>query len=266
MSLFFIGIGLGNCKDISINGLEAIKSCDKVFLEGYTSIFGSSTEELFKLYEKEVIILGREDVEQKSEQILDPAKEKNVAFLVIGDVFGATTHIDLWLRAKEKNIECKYIPNASIINAIGITGLELYKFGKTTSMVFFEENWMPTTAYETIEMNLKNGLHTLILLDIKVAEPNKEDIKKGKRNVQPPRFMTINEGLNQLLDIEEKLGKNIINKNTKVIGCARIGSNNIVKYGKISDLINFDFGSPLHCIIIPGKLHFMEEEMLNTYK
>jgi len=44
---------------------------------------------------------------------------------------------------------------------------------------------------------------------------------------------------------------------------ARAGSNHpVVKAGTIKDLIEKDFGSPLHTLVIPGKLHFMEVEAL----
>jgi hypothetical protein len=36
--LTLIGLGLGDVKDITLNGLEAIKNADKVFLEAYTSV------------------------------------------------------------------------------------------------------------------------------------------------------------------------------------------------------------------------------------
>ena len=62
---------------------------------------------------------------------------------------------------------------------------------------------------------------------------------------------------------EEKRKENVITENTKVLVVARAGS---IKpglyYGKIKDLIKHDFGTPLHCVIIPGKLHFMEEDAL----
>lgn len=47
--LFFIGLGLGDEKDITVKGLEAVKSCEKVFLEGYTSILGVDKEALVYL-------------------------------------------------------------------------------------------------------------------------------------------------------------------------------------------------------------------------
>lgn len=36
--LYFIGLGLGDAKDISVKGLEAIKRCKRVYLEAYTSL------------------------------------------------------------------------------------------------------------------------------------------------------------------------------------------------------------------------------------
>ena len=62
-------------------------------------------------------------VEIEADTILDDAKNETVAFLVVGDPFGATTHSDLMLRAKERNIPTKVIHNASIMNAIGKDGL-----------------------------------------------------------------------------------------------------------------------------------------------
>ena len=34
------------------------------------------------------------------------------------------------------------------------------------------------------------------------------------------------------------------------------------KLDEIKDLIDFDFGGPLHCIVIPSKLHIVEAEYL----
>lgn len=39
------------------------------------------------------------------DEILPKNMDEDVAFLVVGDPFGATTHTDLVLRAKEKNIQ-----------------------------------------------------------------------------------------------------------------------------------------------------------------
>jgi diphthine synthase len=263
MTLHLIGLGLGDEKDITINGLEAVKKSQHVFLEHYTSIFSDvDYNQLSIFYGKPVSIVSREDVEQHAEKIIGAAKNEDVSFLVIGDVFGATTHTDLLLRAKEAGVTIKYYPNASILTAVGITGLELYKFGKTTSMVFFDGDWKPTTAYDTIAENKLRGLHTLVLLDIKVAEPKKEDLLKEKYNPQKPRFMTIQDCLLQLLELESDKRKEIISEETNVIGCARIGKDNIIKYDSIKNLLSYDFGGPLHVVIVPGDLHFIEKDAL----
>lgn len=265
MTLFFIGLGLGNKKDITIKGLEAIKQCDLVYLENYTSILNEDVQNLEQFYDKKIILADRNLVENEADKIL--IKEKNVAFLVVGDVFGATTHTDLFLRAKEKNIPVVIINNTSIINAVGIVGLELYKYGKTTSIVFSELNWLPKTPYDVIKNNLSLGLHTLCLLDIKVKEPSKENLKEGKIESLPPRFMTINQGLKELLKLEQTHQENVIQENMLVIGVARLGQEDyLIKVGTITELLNYNFGGPLHSLIIPGKLHHIEEEMLTYWK
>ena len=42
----------------------------------------------------------------------------------------ATTHTDLELRARALNISTKVIHNASIMNAVGACGLQLYRYGE----------------------------------------------------------------------------------------------------------------------------------------
>lgn len=44
--LFFIGLGLGSAKDITLRGLEIVKHSKKVYLEGYTSVLESTRVEM----------------------------------------------------------------------------------------------------------------------------------------------------------------------------------------------------------------------------
>lgn len=236
MVLYMIGLGLGNEKDVSVKGLEIIKKCNKVFLDNYTSVLHVGKEKLEEFYGKEIILADRDLVEKKSDEILI---DGDVAFLVVGDVFSATTHTDLRLRALEKGIEVKVIPNASVLTAIGITGLELYKFGRVASLSFFVEK--PESVFKIIKDNLNLGLHTLVLLDL--------DPKENK-------FMSIKEAL-EILDFNDE---------TLVIGCARLGQDEVIKYGSVKELMDFDFGEGLKSLIIPGKLHFVEEEALEKWK
>ena len=265
MTLYIIGIGLGDKKDITVKGLEIVQDSDLVFLEHYTSVLSSSKEELEEFYNKKIILADRNLVENKADEILVPAKTKNVSFLVVGDPFGATTHSDLFLRAKEKRIEVKIIHNASIMNAVAETGLELYKFGATTSIVF-DDDWLPETPYDVIKDNLSRGLHTLCLLDIKVAEPSKENLKKGINKPEPPRFMTINQALSVLKKIELKRKEKIIHDDLLIVGVARLGSDDQkIVAGELLEIEKVDFGKPLHSLIIPGKLNEIEKEIIKKF-
>jgi len=267
MVLYLIGLGLGDEKDITLKGLEAIQQCDKVYLENYTSLLGVNKDKLEILYGKKVEILDREAVESEFDIILKFAENLAVAFLVVGDPFGATTHTDVVLRAKAKNIELKVIHNASIMNAVGVCGLQLYKFGQTVSIPFFTNNWRPYSFYDKITENRKIGLHTLCLLDIKVKEQSEENLLKGKKIYEPARFMTINQAINQLLEAENSKQHGVYSKDTLCVGLARVGqeSQKIV-FGKMNELIEEDFGSPLHSFIITGEVHPSETDMLQLYK
>lgn len=95
---YLIGLGLGDEKDISLKGLEAIKSSSRIYLEHYTSLLGVDKEKLSDLYGKEVILADREMVESEADRLFENSKSENVSFLVVGDPFGATTHTDIVLR------------------------------------------------------------------------------------------------------------------------------------------------------------------------
>ena len=251
MTLYFIGLGLNDEKDISIKGLEIIKKSDFVYLENYTAKINCSISYLEQLYGKKIIFADRNLVENEAEKtILKDAKAKEVAFLVVGDVFSATTHMDLYLRAKKLAIETFVVHNASVLTAVGITGLQLYKFGKTTSIPFHNEN--VETPYDALALNQKNNLHTLFLLDLKEHSNDS---------------LSVNDAIRYLLKVELKRGERVFNDNALCVGCAKLGSlDQIVKVGKARDLLRYDFKNGMHCLIVPAKnLHFMEEEALKLY-
>jgi len=242
MTLNIIGIGLGDEKDITLKGLDLVKKSDIVYLENYTSKLNCDISKLENLYGKKLILANRDLVENKTE-IIDNSIKKEVSFLIIGDVFGATTHIDIVQRAREKKIKVNIVHNTSILNAIGETGLSLYNFGKKTSIPFANKNVVsPIKVYEE---NLKLGLHTLFLLDLKPDED---------------KFMSVNEAIEYIL-------RNKVDENKMAVACCAIGSDKqIIKYGKLKDLKSKKFDAYPQCLIIPGKMHFMEEEFLEFYK
>ena len=96
--------------------------------------------------------------------------------------------------------------------------------------------------------NKKRRLHTLVLLDIVAVEK---------------RYMTANEGLEILMAIESKCKKKLIIKNTLACVIARAGSPDpYLRADTVKNLIDMNFGDPLHTIVIPGELHFKEAEAL----
>lgn len=263
--LYLIGLGLSYKSDITVRGLEAVKNCTRVYLEHYTSILmAASKEELEEFYGKEVILADRELVESGSADILRDADKENVAFLVVGDPFGATTHTDLVLRAKKDKIPVEVIHNASVMNAVGSCGSQLYNFGQTISMVFFTDSWRPDSWYDKVMENRKIGLHTLVLLDIKVKEQSLENMARGRLIYEPPRYMSIAQCCQQLLEIEELRAEKAYTADTPVVGISRLGSpTQSFKAGTIKELAEYDAGEPLHSLVILGRQsHELELEYL----
>jgi diphthine synthase len=225
--LYLIGLGL-HVKGISQQGLEAVNRCEKVYLEFYTVDFPYSKEELEKILGKQVILADRDFVE--SLKIVEEAKDADIALLVYGSPLTATTHITLIEEAKKQEIKIEIIHNASIFDAVAETGLQIYKFGKTTSIPDFEAE----SFTEVIKENLSIGAHSLILVDIGIGFENALE-----------RLSTV--------DID------------KLVVCSALGTHDSrIYYGTLKELETKKVKKPF-CFIVPGKLHFIEEEVLKKY-
>ncbi|KAL6267599.1 hypothetical protein P5V15_000673 [Pogonomyrmex californicus] len=269
---YVVGLGLGDAKDITVKGLEIIRKCDRVYLESYTSVLTVQQEILEEFYGRSLIVADRELVESGADEILPKKEDEDVAFLVVGDPFGATTHTDLVLRAKEKNIQVKVIHNSSILTAVGCCGLQLYSYGEIVSIPYWTDTWQPDSFYEKIASNRQRGLHTLCLLDIKVKEPTLESITKKKKEYMPPRFMNVNEAASQLIAILDNKIQNghkdlAFTQQSLAVGLARVScEDQHIIACSLQDMTHVDLGPPLHCLVIPAeKLHPLELEFLIQY-
>ncbi len=250
--LVFAGLGLQDEEGITSKALREVERADVVFAETYTSFLEEGAiERLEAKLGKKFVMLDRTAVED-GRKILDAAKSGKVVLLVAGDPMTATTHIDLRLRAAEESIETVVIHGVSVMTAVpGLLGLQHYKFGRTASLPFPQEGYSPTSPYEAVTENLSRGLHTLVLLDI---------------DADGRRFMTANEGIHLLLDMERRTGRGTLSEDSPVCVVARAGSSDcLVRAGSAKDLLEEDFGPPLHCLVVPGKLHFMEERALEVF-
>lgn len=230
--------------------------CEKLQIEKKEEFYGRS-----------LIIANREMVEQDSDVLLQDAYKTDIALLVVGDSLSATTHIDLLLRARQKGILTQIVHNASIMNAVSAVGLQLYNFGQTVSLVFFTETWKPNSIYFRIKENRDLGLHTLILLDLRINEPSFESLARGKKNYESPRYMSISHAIGQMLELEFLCGRKVYDESTLAIGVARIGSSTEkIVAGSFKQLASVDFGSPLHSLILFGhRIHILEIEYIRAY-
>lgn len=268
--LYLIGLGLGDAKDITVKGLEVVRRCSRVYLEAYTSILTVGKEALEEYYGRELILADRDMVEQEAAEILRDADTEDVAFLVVGDPFGATTHSDLVLRAVQAGIAYRVIHNASIMNAIGCCGLQLYNFGETVSIVFWTETWRPESFYDKIKKNRDAGMHTLCLLDIKVKEQSLENLMRGRKVYDPPRYMTVAQAASQLLEIiqnrRQRGDELALTEDTVCVGLARVGADDqLIRAGSLRELESCDLGAPLHSMVVTGHLHPLEVDMLRLF-
>ena len=134
-------------------------------------------------------------------------------------------------------------------------------------MVFFTDNWKPSSYYDRIKENQQIGLHTLVLLDIKVKEQSLENLARGRKIYEPPRFMTVAQCASQMLETEEERGEGVCRGKIMVVGVARIGARdqNMVA-GTLEQLSQVDLGPPLHSLVLLGKrTHYLEREYIKEF-
>ena len=237
--LYLIGLGL-NKDGITLEGVNAIKKCSKTYLENYTVDFPYKLEELEKELSIKIVSLSRSEVE--SDKLVREAKKEDVALLIYGCPLFATTHMTLILDCKKAKVKTSIIYSASVFDAIAETGLQLYKFGKISSMPKWQKNFTPDSYLDFIIQNKGIEAHSLILVDIGLA---------------------FNDAINEL----EISSKNKKLKIDKIVVCTNLGTTESkIYFGTIEELkkLTDKIKSP-YCFIIPGEMHFMEKEAVERF-
>jgi diphthine synthase len=245
--LSFVGLGLYDERSITLQGRDRLEAADAVFLETYTSqLVGTTIEELAATHGTEITVCDRSDVEQTPEEILNAATDGHAVFCTAGDPMIATTHVDLRLRAADRGLDTELVHGVTAqAAASSVTGLQNYRFGPSTTLPFPDSHGadgLPKSVTDTLDENLDRGLHTLVFLDIKAAED---------------RFMTGSTAA-ALLGAEygDRLG----------VVVARAGSDSPVVAGdRIEHLATQSFGDPLHLLVVPGELHQLEADALESF-
>src|SRR5438034_4742350 len=153
------------------------------------------------------------------------------------------------------------------MSAIGCTGLQIYNFEQHISIVFFTETWKPSSFYDRVRENVQIGLHTLVLLDIKVKEQSLENMARGRKIFEPPRYMTVAECARQMLEIEEERQEKVYGPESLAIGAARVGGQDQkLVVGTLRELTEVDMGNPLHCLVLLGRrTHDMEKDFIRDF-
>jgi diphthine synthase len=249
--LVFIGLGLHDEKGITLRGLEEARAADVVFAEFYTSaLLGTRTEAMEALVGKPIRRLSRDQVEGGND-VLEAARDRRVAFLVAGDPMVATTHVDLRLRAAAAGIPTHVVHGVSILGAAaGALGLQAYKFGRTTTVPFPSPGREVTSPLDPIVENRRAGLHTLVLLDLR----------------EDGTFLDPKKALESLLAMAAAKGTDDFGPETLACVLSRVGSPDArITTDRVANLMKRDLGPPLHCFVIPGRLHFLERDALMAF-
>jgi diphthine synthase len=251
--LLFVGLGLYDERDISRRAMDALRACDDLIAEEYTSVLApGSLERLEAELGRPIRRLDRAELEAETSVLAPLAEGHRVALLVAGDPFAATTHVALRLAAEGLGHRWTYYPNASIVHAAaGFLGLQPYRFGRTVSLPFPEPGFAPTSPIETAGQNRAQRLHTLMLLDLRPSEG---------------RFLTADRAL-EILRERDPLGVHLP-PDAGIAVVARIGSPTASAwFGDRDALATAGFGPPLHALVIPAvELHFEESAALERFR
>ena len=244
--LSFVGLGLWDERSVTVEGREILRNADRVFAEFYTSrLMGTDAASLAAHHGVEIEVRDRAGVEQNPDPVLAAAEDGHAVFLTAGDTMVSTTHVDLRLRAHERDIDTRVVHGTTAsAAAASLTGLQNYRFGKATTLPFpyaHGGEGVPTSVSDAIDTNRERGLHTLVYLDIKQTRAE---------------YMRADTAAGLLVDgYEDALG----------VAVCRAGSPDPrVEADRLSALAEGSFGDPLHLLVIPGDLHHVEADALRT--
>jgi diphthine synthase len=254
-TLYFVGLGLADERDLSERAFAELQACPTVLAELYTSaVAPGSLERLSQRLGRPVRLLDRGQVEEEKEvlsALADPARSP-VGLLSPGDPVAAPTHIALRVSAERAGHDWVYRPNASILTAAGgFLGLMPYRFGRPVSLAFPDPHFLPMSPLALIKANRSAGAHTLVLLDL---------------NPQEGRYLRAEEAL-AILHERDPEGQ-FVPPEADVAVVARLGSAEARGWvGPLSRLRQTEFGPPLHAVVVMAPtLHFEEEEASRRYR
>jgi diphthine synthase len=244
-TLHLIGSGLRGIRSLTVEEDKILKTCEVIFVDSYTSIFPDSfLADLKNAYNGKIISLKREEIE--SFYFLKQTKDE-VALIVSGDPFTSTTHFSLMKFASENGIKVLVYENASIVSVIpGRTGLSSYRCGTVVSIPEIYDNFVPRSPLKKIIDNLKNNLHTILLLDLKDGQ-----------NLKPERVFSIFIKMSKFIDFPHLL-------NLPILLLERVGwADERVSSLTLKELDNINANSP-YVLVLCSSLDQYEIENMES--
>ena len=245
--LYLVGLGLSPLY-LTEEARRILMEVEEVLLDAYTNVL---TEEEIAEYESMVgrtfYRASRTDLEDGMVEIVERARERDIAIAVSGDPLTATTHISLYTEALKRGVSVKYVPGVSIHTvSMSLSGLQHYRFGPVITV---PHRWRESPSfYERLARNKKTGVHSLLLLDLHPV-------------------VTLPEALEAILYWEREKKRRVLELGDLVIGIARAGKKDCFRrVGTVEELLDTEWGDPPHSLIVPGELHPIEEEVLYTIR
>ena len=248
--LMLIGLGLEE-KDISIKALHAAKSATKLYLDSYTApVSDEYVTYLEKETGKKIQKLDRHALEENAKTLVEEATKETVAIMFVGDPLVATTHHTILDLSKKTGVDARVYHAPSIFSvAIGESGLDIYKFGPTTTLPFWSKNYKPISFIDAIIRNVENGEHTLVLVDV--------DSKNNATMHADEAISLLSKACNE---------KGVRLSRILLVGNAGCADQKIVyvEFSK-AEKVAKDFSGKKISIIVPASLNFAEEETLKRF-
>ena len=248
--LWLIGLGPGDLQQMTVAALNAARSADYRFLEGYTALLPPD-----ELVNMEGLIgpweLRMRSAVEEPHDLLSLAQTAKVALLVVGDPLQATTHVDLQIRCEEMGVPCHVEHGVSITTIVtGAAGLQSYRFGRQCTFAYPYGEYLPTSPLEIILANRERDLHSLALLDL---DPT--GMGEGEQSPMTPEI-----AVDVLRRMAERL--NVEVEDWTLVLCSDMGTEDArISVGMPTEISGIK-GGRIHCLLVPAKLHDVEAAAL----
>jgi diphthine synthase len=248
--LYLVGIGLTK-SDLPAGALDVCNKCE-LYADRYTTyITDERLEQISYLTTKKIKNLERSGMEEKVSEIINEAKEKDIAILIGGDPLIATTHKIIFIAAKKANVPVRVLHATSVLTVLmGESGLDFYRFGQICTISRWTEHYSPISFYETIQKNSKNNLHSIVLLDYDISSNSSLELPEAIKILQKA---------------EDSYKGNIAKEDTKIMVMHKVtfpDEKKVLTTIKAAKELILNDGAT--SIIIPAKLSDIEKEIIET--